>query len=168
MHETDASPNPGSCRAQPRGVGLTCALKLTGGWATVVPSDDFFAAGITGAEWEGRSADERAADAIDWPRLRREALDPLRAGYPLDGTPLISTPDSMQMARTRCRTEVTERQPAPVVILEGRVLGPSRTRRLPGVRRLIDGCLLHRACSTMLTAVQQLVHQRDAGPPPPW
>ena len=47
--------------------------------ATVVSGDDFFAAEITAAEWEGRSAAERARDALDWRRLRREAMEPLRA-----------------------------------------------------------------------------------------
>src|SRR2546426_1150766 len=50
--------------------------------ATVVPGDDFFAAEITDAEWAARSPSERAADAIDWRRLRRDALQPLRAGKP--------------------------------------------------------------------------------------
>src|SRR5207245_1859814 len=47
--------------------------------ASVIPSDDFFAAEITDAEWEARSPIERATDAIDWRRLRRDALQPLRA-----------------------------------------------------------------------------------------
>src|SRR5712692_8004909 len=48
--------------------------------ATVVASDDFFAAEITDAEWDMRSPRDRAAGALDWRRLRCEALEPLLAG----------------------------------------------------------------------------------------
>src|SRR5690242_10723125 len=48
--------------------------------AVVLPGDDFFAADITDAGWDARGPEARAADAIDWRRLRAEALDPLRAG----------------------------------------------------------------------------------------
>jgi uridine kinase len=53
------------------------AERLDAAW---VPGDDFFAAQITDAEWEARSPAARAADAIDWRRLRVEALEPLLAG----------------------------------------------------------------------------------------
>jgi uridine kinase len=46
--------------------------------AALVSTDDFFAAGITDEGWNGRSAEQRAADAVDWRRLRAEALEPLR------------------------------------------------------------------------------------------
>src|SRR5437870_425023 len=48
--------------------------------ATVVPSDDFYAAHIPTAEWQARRPQDRAADGIDWRRMRREALEPLLAG----------------------------------------------------------------------------------------
>lgn len=50
--------------------------------ATVVPCDDFFAASVTDAEWDRRSPAERAATAVDWRRLRADAIEPLRAGRP--------------------------------------------------------------------------------------
>jgi cytidylate kinase len=50
--------------------------------AAVVPSDDFFPFEITAAEWNERSPEERAAQAIDCRRLRRLALEPLRANHP--------------------------------------------------------------------------------------
>jgi uridine kinase len=48
--------------------------------AALIQSDDFFAAEIPDAGWEARSPAVRAADAIDWRRLRAEALEPLLAG----------------------------------------------------------------------------------------
>ena len=87
--------------------------------ATVVPSDDFFAAEITDVQWEARSGAERARDAIDWRRLRRDALEPLRAWKPaawhafdfqagirLDGTYAMCA-------------EIIRRKPAALIILEG-------------------------------------------------
>ena len=50
--------------------------------AAVVPSDDFFAAEVPSSEWDRLSPAERVQDAIDWRRLRREAIEPLLAGKP--------------------------------------------------------------------------------------
>jgi uridine kinase len=85
----------------------------------IVPCDDFFTASVSDAEWDRRTPEQRAADAIDWRRLKREAIDPLRTGRAArwytfdflagprdDGTyPLQITP--------------TERAPKPVVLLDG-------------------------------------------------
>jgi uridine kinase len=48
--------------------------------AALVPGDDFFAAHITDEAWALRDVKARAADSIDWQRLKREALEPLLAG----------------------------------------------------------------------------------------
>jgi uridine kinase len=87
--------------------------------ALVVPRDDFFAAGITDAGWEARSARDRAADAIDWRRLRREALEPLLGGgsarwhaFDFDAGP---RPDGTYAMRT----DFVERLSAPLIVLEG-------------------------------------------------
>ena len=40
--------------------------------AVVVPTDDFYAANISDAEWDERTPARRAADAIDWRRFRAE------------------------------------------------------------------------------------------------
>lgn len=48
--------------------------------AAVIPCDDFFAAHITDAGWNQRTPAERARDALDWRRLRVEALEPLVMG----------------------------------------------------------------------------------------
>jgi len=86
--------------------------------AVIVPCDDFFAASVSSAEWDRRTPEQRAADAIDWRRLKREAIEPLRTGRAArwyafdslagsgDGTyPLQSTP--------------TERAPKPYILLDG-------------------------------------------------
>jgi uridine kinase len=74
---------------------------------------------VSNAEWDRRTPEQRAADAIDWRRLKREAIEPLRTGRPArwyafdflagprgDGDfPLQRTP--------------TELAPKPVVLLDG-------------------------------------------------
>lgn len=47
--------------------------------AALIPTDDFYAAGITDEQWNKSSPEQRALDAIDWRRLVTEALEPLRA-----------------------------------------------------------------------------------------
>lgn len=48
--------------------------------ASVIATDDFFAATIAGAQWDAWSPEERAAHVIDWSRVRTEVLRPLMEG----------------------------------------------------------------------------------------
>jgi para-aminobenzoate synthetase len=87
--------------------------------AALVPSDDFYSAQLTDADWDARSPAERATDAIDWRRLRAEALEPLLAGqparwYPFDFSAGIR-PDGTYSFSTRAEV----REPKPVVVVEG-------------------------------------------------
>jgi uridine kinase len=86
--------------------------------AAVVPSDDFFAAEIPASEWDRRSPAERAGDAIDWKRLRQEALEPLLAGKPARWRSFdfrARRPDGSYPASA----ELTACVPAPVILLDG-------------------------------------------------
>jgi para-aminobenzoate synthetase len=87
--------------------------------AALVPADDFFAAQLTDADWDARTPTERAADALDWRRLRVEALEPLLAGRPAQWHPFDfsagTRPDGTYGFSTRA--EVCE--PKPVVVVEG-------------------------------------------------
>jgi uridine kinase len=87
--------------------------------ATIVPGDDFFAAQITDAEWEARSARQRAADAIDWQRLRREALAPLLAGQVARWRAFDFAAGVRPDGTYPMSAEVTERSPAAVIVLDG-------------------------------------------------
>jgi uridine kinase len=51
---------------------------------TLIATDDFFAAHISDKGWLNRSCMERAADAIDWQRLRSEVLEPLLRRTPAE------------------------------------------------------------------------------------
>lgn len=87
--------------------------------AAVVPSDDFFAAEITDAEWDALSPRARAAAAIDWRRLRAQALVPLLAGkvaswHPFDFAAGTRPDGSYAMA-----PDVLTRSASAVIVLEG-------------------------------------------------
>lgn len=86
---------------------------------TIIPTDDFFAAELTSADWDARSPIERARDAIDWLRLRRLVIEPLRAGepaiwYPFDFAAGEHADGSYAMA-----SEPVRRDPARIIILDG-------------------------------------------------
>jgi uridine kinase len=87
--------------------------------ATVVSTDEFFAADVPDSEWEARSPRDRAADAIDWRRLRREAIEPLRGGIPARWHAFDFEAGARADGTYAMRIEITERQPAAVVILDG-------------------------------------------------
>ena len=87
--------------------------------AAVIQTDDFFAAEITDAEWDARTPAERARDAIDWRRVRAEALEPLRAGrtarwHAFDFAAGVRPDGTYAM-----RTDVVERAPSTCIVLDG-------------------------------------------------
>ena len=87
--------------------------------AVVVPGDDFFAAEITAVAWDRRTPAERARDAIDWRRLRREALEPLRAGRPAEWHPFNFAAGERPDGTYAMDTHPATRAPAAVIILDG-------------------------------------------------
>ena len=85
----------------------------------LISTDDFFDASITATGWATRSPEQRAADALDWRRLRHDALEPLRAGqvarwqsFDFVAGPRPDGTYAMNAVATVC-------SPNPVVILEG-------------------------------------------------
>jgi uridine kinase len=97
-------------------LAATVAAQLN---AVTVPGDDFFAATLTDHDWEKRTPAERARDAIDWRRLRAEALEPLLAGkraawYPFDFVSGVRPDGTYRMNE---RAEI--REPSPVIVLDG-------------------------------------------------
>jgi len=87
--------------------------------AVIVPCDDFFAASVSDLEWDRRTPEQRASDAIDWRRLKSEAIEPLRVGrlarwYPFDFLAGPRGDGTYPLHRTP-----TELAPKPVVLLDG-------------------------------------------------
>jgi uridine kinase len=87
--------------------------------AAIVESDDFFAARITDAEWNAMAPRERAAAAIDWRRLRREALEPLLAGTSASWHPFDFAAGTRPDGTYPMAIEAVTRGPASVIVLDG-------------------------------------------------
>jgi uridine kinase len=97
--------------------------------ATVVPSDDFFLAEITCTGWDARSARDRASEAIDWRWMRRDALEPLLTSKPVRWHAFDFDAGTRPDGTYAMQADFTERQPARVIILDGRLLDAARTGR---------------------------------------
>jgi len=106
--------------------------------ATIVPCDDFFAADLTGAEWEARAVEERARDAIDWRRLRREALEPLLAGRAARWRGFDFASGARPDGGWGLAEQWAERQPASVILLEGAYSSRPELGDLIGLSVLVD------------------------------
>lgn len=87
--------------------------------AVVIQGDDFYAAHISDAEWDSRTPAEKAADAIDWRRLRAEALEPLRAEKPARWRAFDFEAGGRPDETYALRSDFVELEPAPVVVLDG-------------------------------------------------
>jgi para-aminobenzoate synthetase len=109
------------------GKSTLAALIVTRLGSTLVPGDDFFSAQFTDADWDARSAVERAADAIDWRRLRAEVLEPLIARRPARWYPFDFAAGARPDGTYGFSTEAEVREPGDVVVLEGCPSGGSRS-----------------------------------------
>ncbi len=87
--------------------------------AAWIQSDDFFAAEITEAEWDSCTAAARADLAVDWRRLRAEALEPLLSGTPARWHAFDFEGGRRADGTYAMRTDYTELQPASVIVLDG-------------------------------------------------
>ncbi len=87
--------------------------------AVIVPCDDFFAASVSNAEWDGRTPEQRAADAIDWRRLKREAIEPLRTGRPARWYAFDFLAGPRDDGTYPLQRAPIELAPKPVVLLDG-------------------------------------------------
>jgi uridine kinase len=87
--------------------------------AALVQSDDFFAAAITDTEWDARTPAEKARDAIDWRRVRADALEPLRAGKPARWHAFDFDADVRPDGTYAMCTDFVEREPNAVIVLDG-------------------------------------------------
>ena len=87
--------------------------------ATVVPTDDFFAAEIPSVEWDRCDPRERAMRAIDWRRLREHAIEPLLAGKPARWHAFDFESGARADGTYAMSDAIVERPPKPVVILDG-------------------------------------------------
>jgi uridine kinase len=106
--------------------------------AVVVPLDDFFAAQIPDWQWSAFAIPERAAHVFDWQRVRADALEPLLAKrsarwYPFDFAAGLRPDGTYALS-----THSVERQPAPVIILDGAYSAGPQLADLVDLAVLVD------------------------------
>jgi para-aminobenzoate synthetase len=101
------------------GKSVLAALVAARLGAALVPVDDFFAAQLADADWDARTPAERAADALDWRRLRAEALVPLLAGWPARWHPFDFSAGARPDGSYGFSTRAEGREPKRVVLVEG-------------------------------------------------
>jgi para-aminobenzoate synthetase len=87
--------------------------------AVLVQSDDFVSAIVLDDGWHARPSEQRVAEALDWSRLRAEALEPLRAGRPARWHPFVFEDGRRPDGTVASRAEVTAREPTAVIVLDG-------------------------------------------------
>ena len=87
--------------------------------AALLSTDDFFAADVTDQGWNGRTAEQRASEALDWRRLRAEALEPLRLGQSARWRAFDFSGGARPDGTYGLRPEPTELAARPVIILDG-------------------------------------------------
>ena len=87
--------------------------------AAIIPCDDFFAAEIPRAVWDTLTPSARAASALDWRRIRTEALEPLLLGCPAQWHAFDFAVGEQPDGTYRMRPDFVERQPAAVILLDG-------------------------------------------------
>jgi uridine kinase len=104
--------------------------------AALVRLDDFYQTAIPEAAWPHKPVEQRLKGVFDWPRIRSEALEPLRAGKPgrWHGFDFMSGLDGA--GTYRLMEEVTEVAPAPTILLDGAYSAS------PPLRDLIDLAVL--------------------------
>jgi para-aminobenzoate synthetase len=98
----------------------TLAVAVAGAsGAVVIPVDDFFAAAVPDAFWDGASPEERWRAVFDWTRLRAEAIEPLLAGDVAAWHAFDFESGRRPDGTYGMRGDWTVREPAPVIILDG-------------------------------------------------
>jgi uridine kinase len=122
----------GGCGVGKSTVAASVAAALV---ASVIQTDDFFFSNRTGDEWDACTAAEKADLAIEWRRLRAEALEPLRAGREASWRPFDFGAYGYATG-SGLATEVVTRQPTKVIVIDG--IYSCR----PELGDLIDLCVL--------------------------
>jgi uridine kinase len=104
----------------------------------VVPSDDFFAASIPDSEWDRKTPEQRAEGAIDWRRLRLDAIEPQRAGLPARWFAFDFAAGLRPDGTYPMQGVATERAPAQIVIVDGAYSSRSELADLLDVTVLVN------------------------------
>jgi uridine kinase len=106
--------------------------------ATVIPCDDFFASDIPDPKWDQFSVIERYEKAIDWRRMRREAIEPLLAGETARWRTYDFAAGLREDGTYGLQDDFIARKPAKVIILEGAFSSRVELSDLVDITVLVD------------------------------
>lgn len=106
--------------------------------AAVVRADDFFAAEVTAAEWDARTGAERAHDALDWRRLRVDALLPLLDGNAAEWHAFDFAAGQRPDGSYALSAEATRVEARPIIVLDGAYSTRSELADLAGLTVLVE------------------------------
>lgn len=87
--------------------------------ATVIPLDDFFSADIPDERWDRFTVEEKLEQVFDWERVRDQAIEPLLEGRPARWHAFDFESGIRPDGTYGMQAEVTEREPADVILIEG-------------------------------------------------
>jgi len=104
----------------------------------LVPLDDFYQTLIPESQLPHQTVEQRLNGVFDWARVRREAIEPLRAGQPGRWYPFDFMSGLGEGGTYRLKEQVTEVAPAPVILLEGAYSASPPLKDLIDLAVLVD------------------------------
>jgi para-aminobenzoate synthetase len=102
----------------------------------LVPLDDFYQTAVPESKWPDKTVEQRLFEVFDWIRVRSEAIEPLRAGYPARYHPFDFMSGLNQSGTYSLQKHVKEIGAAPVILIDGAYSAS------PPLRDLIDLAVL--------------------------
>jgi uridine kinase len=114
----------------------TLVVEILG--ATLIATDDFFAAHISDQGWLSRSCMERAADAIDWQRLTSEVLEPLLRRTPAQWHSFDFEAGVRPDGSYAIKADCIRYRPGDIIVLEGAYSTRPELAGLIDLKILID------------------------------
>ena len=85
----------------------------------LIPLDDFFSAHIPDGQWDQFIVEEKLKRVFDWDRLRSQAVQPLLEGRPARWHAFDFSAGLRPDGTYGMQTDITEREPANAVLIEG-------------------------------------------------
>ena len=104
----------------------------------LVRLDDFYQTVILELEWPHKTVEQRLNGVFNWSRVRREALEPLRAGRPGRWHAFDFMRGLGGAGTYSLKEEVTQVAPAPTILIEGAYSASPPLRDLIDLAVLVD------------------------------
>jgi uridine kinase len=103
----------------------------------LIPLDDFFSADIPDQQWDEFTVEQKLKSVFDWKRLRTDVIEPL-----LQGTParwyVFDFASQRSDGTYPMQTHMNERNPAPIILIEGAYSASPELADLVDLAVLID------------------------------